>query len=762
MALYFKEPEKPFWMTSLEGLLGSLGNAGATIGASYIQSSREKEANSRRKEALVNSGYPEEMADQIARGGDQATAQAMQQAQQKMQAQQQQQQYADAMRMGRGQVPLYSQQQQITQSPSPLPQLQGLGPQQGPGEPQSQMQQSIEQPQEMTDYDRIEAAVAYGVLTPEQGFKAIQDLKKEESKADQAASRETSKWRESQLQKKEAIEQNLDRLKILKKISKSGELDNSTWTSGLKAIGLGDVKALQGAKAQEYNKVIADFISSANAMFPGKVTDAKLRMFMQRLPTADLDPEARKEIMKDLEYFMKSELAGPTAMLELMKENKGKPFPGIMEATAERAAQIRDRYESYISFLDENSEDQQGIQSQIAPSERVSGGMMETLKDIPRVAAQGVKGAVQVPVRAAEFATSFGKKPELPKDYYKGRGLTPEQEARSEAVMKLGARPKTSESIEHITPKPKTAVGKQAGEYAETLGSLLVPLPGMQGVALGKAAKLAGVGQIAKWASQKVGASEKTSDGFKLGSMLLYSLGSRGGPIKEASKIYEEGMKHMPSSVKVSSEPLKKMIKDIEESFSPEIMANAKSKKVLTNVLNSFEDLISTPKVAAKDILEFKKLIPEAVQEASKYGGKAAVPLYDLSKKLSSYLKSSAEIPEQARKALKIGDELYTGYNNIMKTSKTIKDAALKLKGLSLGTLGILGLGTKATTGIVGTIGAAKTGYAFAKEMLTNPSIRHHFAKTAQLAARESTGPLLKELTMLDNAVKKQEKRVKY
>lgn len=385
------------------------------------------------------------------------------------------------------------------------------------------------------------------------------------------------------------------------------------------------------------------------------------------------------------------------------------------------------------------------------------------LADIPRVVGQFAKGVTQVPANIADVVMRNAKSEDFTSLEKLGFKPNAEQEERLKKLKSLTTEraPRPYEKIEELAGKPKTAIGKQLGGYAETLGSMLSPIPGVQGIGLAKAAKQAGVGQIAKWASQQIGFGERGSDRFKLASMVMYTLLGRKGPLTEASQIYNEGKKHLPKSLTASTGPLKKIGEELEKNFDPTIMRDAKSQQTYNKLLDNFRDLTDTSKVPVANVWEFKKKIPEMVDQASKYSNSAANPFYELSDKLSQWIKSHPDVPVEARKAIKIGDELWSGYSNITKTYNTVKDAALKFKTLSAATLGILGIKAPALAALAAAGVGAKTAYSFVKEFLTNPSIQHHYTKTMQLAAREAKGPLLKELALLNQAVEKVDKKKK-
>lgn len=783
MAVYFRGPEKPYWMSSLEGLLESLGNAGGELGSAAIKSSQEKKARIGRKEALVKAGYPEDIANQIAQTDDQTTTQAIQQKYQQQQQQQQNYQYVNNQRMMQGLPPIpmqdMQQQQQMGQQ-EPLAMLNQLGPKPIPSPQeagaermqQQQMQQQMaqgRQSKDMSPEEYIDLAVLYGQMTPEQAEKAKSDLRRDEQKSrqriNQSEMKDIAKYREKVLSKGQAIDANLKRLDILEDLSASGELDNPKWASFLNTVGLGKVRGLQGAKTQHYNKIIADFVSGANAMFPGELTDTKLRMFLERLPTSDIDEDARTDIINDLRLFMKSDAADRDAYMELTDDNDGRPFPGIIEAASKLAAKKRAEYAQEVAVLTPELLSERKSEKEKRPSEPLSSESV--LSDIPKVAGQFAKGFAEVPANIRDIVMrnatpeDFTSLEEMKKWGFKP---TKEQENRFNKLKSLTNKaPKAFEKIEELTEKPKTAVGKQAGQYAETLGSMLSPVPGLQGIGLAKAATQAGVGQIAKWAAQTIGAGEGVGEGFKLGSMLLYTLLGRGGPMAEASKIYNEGKKFIPRDVKASTGPLRKIGEELEKSFDPSIMKDAKSQQIYNKMLDNFRDLTDYSKVPIVDVWDFKKKIPEMAEQASKYSSSAVRPFDQLGKELGRYLKSHPDVPEAARKAIKIGDELYTGYNNIIKTAKNAWNVVKNLKSLSAATLGLFKI-PKATIGLgaAGAVGVAgKTAYTFAKELFKNPSIRHHYVKTIQLAARESKGPLIKEITLLDKAIRRNTKKEK-
>lgn len=81
--------------------------------------------------------------------------------------------------------------------------------------------------------------------------------------------------------------------------------------------------ARQYKDTEEFEKLSADFIRDAKAIFGGRITDADLNAFFQSVPTLNQTAQGRLKIIKNLKAFNEAALAESQALEEVIKENSG-------------------------------------------------------------------------------------------------------------------------------------------------------------------------------------------------------------------------------------------------------------------------------------------------------------------------------------------------------------------------------------------------------------------------------------------------------
>jgi len=86
--------------------------------------------------------------------------------------------------------------------------------------------------------------------------------------------------------------------------------------------------------------------------------------------------------------------------------------------------------------------------------------------------------------------------------------------------------------------EPKGGGEKFLDDFAETMTSFITPIGGT--VKATKALKMAGLGSIAKFASEKIGAGPLAQEGIKLGTMLLGGIGGQRAAKKYAATLPEK------------------------------------------------------------------------------------------------------------------------------------------------------------------------------------------------------------------------------
>ncbi len=142
------------------------------------------------------------------------------------------------------------------------------------------------------------------------------DLKKE-------ALKETKEIRKDLFAKKKSAQDTIEAINRFEELEKEG-LPSAGWSDLLKNAGL-DIPSLLGASGEEYNKVAANFVRNAKAVFGSRLTDTDLNQFLKTVPSLSNSPEGRKRINANLKRVANLDKYAVDAYEDILKDNKGIP-----------------------------------------------------------------------------------------------------------------------------------------------------------------------------------------------------------------------------------------------------------------------------------------------------------------------------------------------------------------------------------------------------------------------------------------------------
>jgi hypothetical protein len=411
-----------------------------------------------------------------------------------------------------------------------------------------------------------------------------------------------------------------------------------------------------------------------------------------------------------------------------------------------------------------------GYAPKMPQGQQKESGLTPYLKDIPSIAVAGAAGAAGVPAGIESLFHNITKKPELPTpDYERLADLGVPQE-RLEKLKELQQVPEqrrlpSTEEIKSGIGKlvgersvtPQTEAGKEIGEAAETIGSMLFPLPFLGATKLVKATKIAGAGQLAKFASKQIGLSEDAADKVKLGTMLFTGILGQNGPRKEAARIYKELEKQTANSF-VPRDEVRKISDKIIQEFAQKGLAEAHpGKKALMEVADRLSLLGETgPKVSVSDIIDFKRDLADKAKELAKYGSRTQGMVKKLGADLNNLLKKSPSVPKDIADALSSADSLYSGSKNISKVFQTIRDLPTVGKIAAPTTLALLGFYSPEKALKLLPVGAALAGGGALYQIAKSPALQKHYASIISSAAKDLKGPTLKHIKKFDEELNKE------
>ena len=388
-------------------------------------------------------------------------------------------------------------------------------------------------------------------------------------------------------------------------------------------------------------------------------------------------------------------------------------------------------------------------------------GAKEFAKDVPAALASGVTSFLDVPGNALKGAIGLYGKAVIPKEQREKQQLEghwPTFEGGLESLV----------GKENLTPK--TEAGKHAKEFAQTVGTVLFPLPGIKGAGLAKTLKGAGAGQAAKIGGKAFGLSEESGEGLKTLTMLGYNLLGKDGLQKQAGNIRDYIKEQLPKSKKFQVPEIANEIKHVRDNFInigaqpfkgrqlPSAAVTAKP--VVDNLLGQLEidakNGISYPQLQA-----WKESLSDQIHKFKVDGNKqAAKYLTNVANKVKDSIENNPEIPKNLRSLYKESNQIFTHVKQFEKIKDYIMDH--KGKAAGLGTLALVGLGAykpeKIFPAIAGTLGvaaAAKVGHQ-ALGIFTKPGVAKALGRTFAAASKENVAQFARNVKIYNDEVNKE------
>lgn len=132
----------------------------------------------------------------------------------------------------------------------------------------------------------------------------------------------------------QAAEENIERLDRIATLDKKGELQDPLLYSTLNRLGL-DIPALRNADTQEVEKLSADFLKGARAIFGARVTNYEMVQFLKTIPNLMQTPEGRARVIRNLRLMNQAAILRRDAMQQIIEEKDG-DFPLTLRMDVEK------------------------------------------------------------------------------------------------------------------------------------------------------------------------------------------------------------------------------------------------------------------------------------------------------------------------------------------------------------------------------------------------------------------------------------------
>lgn len=378
----------------------------------------------------------------------------------------------------------------------------------------------------------------------------------------------------------------------------------------------------------------------------------------------------------------------------------------------------------------------------------------------------GVSGLAGVPRNLLDTANSLINltRPEMSDEVRQNLKSHPElEEFATGNIIPTGLTPSSKqvkETIGNALPEgylnPQGETEESIQEFASDIGSLLFPLTGS--TKIGKAAKIAGVPNLAKFLTKKLGGSEELQEGVKLGTTLLTTFGMQDSLKTRAKKMYDKIEEIVPDNASINTKPIREVMEKASK-FSGRGNINVASKKAVNEVLSSLDEISSGNRIGIKDLIAFKQDMNESLTNAFKNHPRAGKYLSEITQGINNSLKNNPEIPKNVGKLLTDADNIWIGVNAGNKASEFIKRYSDKLSkysaltGLFSPITAIKGIGAGAIGALTSPASAGLIG--FTKNLANNPTVRNEYAKMISGALKDSGPIFLKHAHKLNDALER-------
>ncbi len=309
-------------------------------------------------------------------------------------------------------------------------------------------------------------------------------------------------------------------------------------------------------------------------------------------------------------------------------------------------------------------------------------------------------------------------------------------------------KPLTGEYLE-----PKGKIERGIDDVIGDFTSLMVPIGPALGV--GKAAAAAGLGNIADWVSEGIGASEVKRGLAKAGAMLLATAVNPGSLKKHMKGLYNAAEASIPEGAVVFANPIRNQIAKTNEKLkwggSTPIKNEIKAK------IGELEGKINNGRIPVKDVWAFKRDFNELI------ANKGGLPeLQGIEKDLTPFVHSLDEtlgkygkINNKFKyKELKQADDIWQGMNVHSGVKKFLRHTVTP-KNIIVGGLFGMTHPHALAKGIPAAV-AARAGVEAIEPVLRSKAILNYYLKTAASAAVKDKNATIRNFKNLEKVVERE------
>jgi hypothetical protein len=371
------------------------------------------------------------------------------------------------------------------------------------------------------------------------------------------------------------------------------------------------------------------------------------------------------------------------------------------------------------------------------------------LRNVARLGARAVESAAGLPGNIESLGrglVNVGSRAITGKEAVSPQTLLP----TSQNIRQLGKVP-GSNYLE-----PQGNLEELSDEIVGDLTSFLVPIPGVtQGTNIKRAAKLAGLSNLAGFATKKVTGSEGLGDVVKMGSLLVPAFFGLPKARDLMRTAYDDAYKALPQDATVSAKGIKPKLDKISELISHGI--STPENQELANLITDVESKIQGGVMPLRSADAIKKQLNGMIY-GGKYGDKSALQgiekllptvTHSLNEAINDYAKTNPSFGAPYQQA----NELFAAINGGPKIVRWIEKHITPDKAIySLMASLIKGYGPAgaATTAAVLSLPPALRSGTI---LLKSPTIRNNLLSALKAAAAEDAAAFARATNKMEREV---------
>jgi hypothetical protein len=385
---------------------------------------------------------------------------------------------------------------------------------------------------------------------------------------------------------------------------------------------------------------------------------------------------------------------------------------------------------------------------------RTAARVGETLLGMPGDIAQGALGALKAGEQGSNWLQN---KLGLGGVMGSGESAFPE---RAPLPTSEEVRTNVTGNIAKSLPKDyleaKTPGEQFSDEFFSDLTSMATPVPGMGKLPIKRALAVSGLGNLGKWASKDLGASEGTQTGIKIGTMLAATMAGRGKLNQTKKDLYKNAQQSIEKEVKV-----KNLLEPISNKWELAIEKGASdtpSKQFIKKRIDDIRANTVGNRIGIENVLELKKDWNE-LKHSSGIPNRAEPAFNEMMKSLHSMINDYGKTNPKFYDSWKQAEDIHQGLTKASATNKWMQKhvtplriggaAASILLGNSMGLPHAAAPGATALAGVVGT----KYGVRAFEALKNSPTIRKYYADTVASAVKRNVAATVKNAQKLDRVL---------